>query len=144
MTWHAPVASHAIPAIMHGIDALVLPSRTTANWKEQFRRVLVEAMACGVPVIGSDSGEIPHVIGDGGIVYPEGDSDALANAIMQLVAHPQNYADYSQKARQRVQQHYTQQALAQQYLQIYQQMLTPAQTGQNPQQPQHNNQYQYS
>ncbi|NBU64720.1 MAG: glycosyltransferase family 4 protein [Chloroflexia bacterium] len=125
--WHAPVASHAIPTIMHGIDALVLPSRTTANWKEQFGRVLVEAMACGIPVIGSDSGEIPHVIGDGGIVYPEGQSHALADAIMHLVAHPHEYADYSHKARQRVQQHYTQQALAHQYLQIYQQMLMPAQ-----------------
>lgn len=133
--WQAPVASHAIPTVMHGIDALVLPSRTTANWKEQFGRVLVEAMACGVPVIGSDSGEIPHVIGDGGIVYPEGDSDALANAVMQLVDYPQHYADYSQKARQRVQQHYTQQALAQQYLQIYQQMLTPAQTAKSPATP---------
>jgi glycosyltransferase involved in cell wall biosynthesis len=133
--WHAPVPSHAIPTVMHGLDTLVLPSRTTANWKEQFGRVLVEAMACGVPVIGSNSGEIPHVIGDGGLVYPEGDSDALASAIMQLVDYPQHYADYSQKARQRVQQHYTQQALAQQYLQIYQQMLTPAQTAKFPSTP---------
>ena len=83
-------------------------------------------------MIGSDSGEIPHVIGDGGIVYPEGNQLALADAIGQLVTNPQIYADYSQKARQRVQQHYTQQALASQYLQIYQQMLTPAQTAKSP------------
>ena len=135
ITWQLPVASHAMPAVMQGLDALVLPSRTTSNWKEQFGRVLVEAMACGVPVIGSDSGEIPHVIGDGGIVYPEGNQTALADAIGQLVANPQSYADYSQKARQRVQQHYTQQALASQYLQIYQQMLTPAQTAKSPSTP---------
>lgn len=123
--WHAPVASHTMPLVMQGLDVLVLPSRTTANWKEQFGRVLVEAMACGVPVVGSDSGEIPHVIGDGGIVYAEGDRLALAHSIIQLSAQPPIYAEYSQKARQRVQQHYTQQALAHQYLQIYQQMLTP-------------------
>ena len=133
--WHAPVASPAMPAVMQGLDALVLPSRTTSNWKEQFGRVLVEAMACGVPVIGSDSGEIPHVIGDGGIVYPEGNQTALAHAVLQLSENPQLYADYSQKARQRVQQHYTQQALASQYLQIYQQMLMPAQTAKSPSHP---------
>jgi glycosyltransferase involved in cell wall biosynthesis len=92
-------------------------------------------MACGVPVIGSDSGEIPHVIGDGGIVYPEGNHPALVHAVRKLVDNPQIYADYSQKARQRVQQHYTQQALASQYLQIYQQMLMPAQTAKSPSHP---------
>lgn len=132
ITWHSPVASHAMPSVMQGLDALVLPSRTTTNWKEQFGRVLIEAMACGVPVIGSDSGEIPHVIADGGIVYPEGNHTALAHAIAQLVTNPQLYADYSQKARQRVQQHYTQRALARQYLQIYQHMLTPVQMAKSP------------
>lgn len=48
-----------MPAFFASIDVLVLPSRTTATWKEQFGRVLVEAMACQTPVIGSDSGEIP-------------------------------------------------------------------------------------
>ena len=43
-----------------------MPSRTLPNWKEQFGRVIIEAMACGVPVVGSDSGAIPDVIGDAG------------------------------------------------------------------------------
>ena len=57
----------------------MLPSLTRPNWKEQFGRVLVEAMACGVPVVGSDSGEIPRVIGEAGLVVitnkqvPEGE-----------------------------------------------------------------------
>src|SRR5207248_7375754 len=58
--------STAMPAIMRRFDVLVGPSLTTPRWKEQFGRMLVEAMACGVPVIGSDSGEIPNVIGDAG------------------------------------------------------------------------------
>lgn len=63
-----------------GLDVLALPSRTTATWKEQFGRVIVEALWCGVPVIGSDSGEIPWLIEltGGGLVFPEGDSELLA------------------------------------------------------------------
>lgn len=53
------VDSEAMPAFYQQLDVLVLPSRTLAHWKEQFGRVLTEAMACAVAVIGSDSGEIP-------------------------------------------------------------------------------------
>jgi glycosyltransferase involved in cell wall biosynthesis len=72
------------------MDVLVLPSRTTPTWAEQFGRVLVEALWCGVPVIGSDSGEIPWVINTtgGGLLFPEGDVDALANALFELRADP--------------------------------------------------------
>jgi len=65
-------------------DVLVLPSRTTTGWKEQFGRVLIEAMASGVAVVGSSSGEIPRVIGDAGLVFPEGDPEALADSLRKL------------------------------------------------------------
>ena len=57
-----------VPAYLGAMDVLVAPSQTTWHWKEQFGRMLIEAFACGVPVIGSDSGEIPYVIGDAGRV----------------------------------------------------------------------------
>ncbi|MGC2373674.1 MAG: glycosyltransferase family 4 protein [Solirubrobacteraceae bacterium] len=68
------------------IDVLALPSRTTPTWKEQFGRVIVEALWCGVPVVGSDSGEIPWLIGltGGGLVFPEGDRAALAGRLARL------------------------------------------------------------
>jgi len=71
------------------LDVLVLPSHTTATWKEQFGRVIVEALWCGVPVIGSDSGEIPWLIEltGGGLVFPEG-VEALAGALRRLRAEP--------------------------------------------------------
>ena len=55
------------------LDVLVLPSRTTPTWKEQFGRVVIEALWCGVPVVGSDSGEIPWLIEltGGGLTFPE-------------------------------------------------------------------------
>jgi glycosyltransferase involved in cell wall biosynthesis len=73
-----------------GFDILVLPSRTTATWAEQFGRALVEALWCGVPVVGSDSGEIPRVIGSsrGGLVFREGDAAALREALVRLRDSP--------------------------------------------------------
>jgi glycosyltransferase involved in cell wall biosynthesis len=68
------------------LDVFVLPSLTTARWTEQFGFVLAEAMACGVPVIGSNSGAIPEVIGDCGIIVQENDSKELAVAIQTMAS----------------------------------------------------------
>jgi glycosyltransferase involved in cell wall biosynthesis len=79
------VSSTRIVEEYRQMDVLVLPSHTTRNWKEQFGRVMIEAMACDVPVVGSSSGEIPHVIGDAGLVYPEGDVAALRDAVQRVL-----------------------------------------------------------
>lgn len=84
--------THAqMPSGYAQIDVLVLPSHTTPTWKEQFGRAIVEALWCGVPVIGSDSGEIPWLIEltGGGLVFPEGDSDELAGALAKLRESPE-------------------------------------------------------
>ncbi len=72
------------------LDVLVLPSRTTPTWKEQFGRVIIEALWCGVPVVGSDSGEIPWLIEltGGGLVFPEGDYESLARQLAKLREQP--------------------------------------------------------
>lgn len=79
-----------MPAGYGRLDVLVLPSRTTPTWKEQFGRVIVEALWCGVPVVGSDSGEIPWLIEltGGGLTFPEGDSEALAALLSRLREQP--------------------------------------------------------
>lgn len=123
VTFSDAVPSTAVPQVMHGLDALVLPSRTMPNWKEQFGRVLVEAMSCGVPVVGSSSGEIPNVIGDAGIVFPERNSRALANALRLLLEQPRLRQALAERGRARALAHYTQAALAAQYHAVYQQML---------------------
>jgi glycosyltransferase involved in cell wall biosynthesis len=86
------------------LDVLVLPSRTTPTWKEQFGRVIVEALWCGVPVVGSDSGEIPWLIGltGGGLVFPEGDSEALARELARLRAEPGLRRKLVERGRQTV------------------------------------------
>ncbi len=119
-----PMAPSAqIAAEMRGLHAFVLPSRTTTRWKEQYGRVIPEAMASGVAVIGSDSGEIPHVIGDAGLVFREGSVDDLAGKLRQLIEEPELHATLARRGRERVLVHYTQRALAQSYYEIYRDML---------------------
>jgi glycosyltransferase involved in cell wall biosynthesis len=77
-----------LPEVMSALDVFLLPSRTTKRWKEQFGRVIIEAQSCGTPVIGSDSGAIPAVVGQGGIVVPERDPQALARAMNELAQNP--------------------------------------------------------
>ena len=113
------------------MDTLVLPSETTyatktltaVGWKEQFGHVLIEAMACKVPLIGSDSGEIPYVIGEAGMIFPEKDVPALANCLQQLMEQPELAEKLGELGYQRAMQKYTNQALAHKQLEFYQELL---------------------
>jgi len=118
-----------VSAELRRLQALALPSHTTRNWKEQFGRVLIEAMSCGVPVVGSSSGEIPNVIGDAGLIYPEGDVPALAAALGRLADQPALYASLARRGRDRVLERYTQAALARQYYEIYREMAAGTASG---------------
>lgn len=73
-----------VPELMAALDVLVLPSLTTRDWCEQFGRVITEAMASGVPVIASDSGAIPEVVGDAGLLVSEGSVVQLSAALERL------------------------------------------------------------
>ncbi|MCW5852582.1 MAG: glycosyltransferase family 4 protein [Anaerolineae bacterium] len=117
------VPSTDVPAYLAHLGALVLPSRTTPSWKEQFGRVLIEAMACQVPVVGAASGEIPNVIGDAGLVFPEGDVEALRGHLARLRADPTLRCSLGERGRQRVLDHYTHQRVAEATWQVYQSML---------------------
>lgn len=109
----------ALPELMNAIDVLALPSRTTRRWKEQFGRVIIEAHCCGTPVIGSDSGAIPHVVGGGGLIVPERDPVALANAIQALADNPQLAGSCADAGRQRAHAECTWAAIAKQMHTIY-------------------------
>ena len=54
------------------LDVLVVPSLPTPGWEEQFGRVVVEAMAVGVPVVSTTSWSLPEVVGDAGVLVPPG------------------------------------------------------------------------
>lgn len=126
------VPSTEMPSQFHKIDVFVLPSLTRPNWKEQFGRVLIEAMASGVPVVGSDSGAIPDVIGRAGLTFPEGDAAALSAHLRQLQSSPDLRAYFARRGRERVLTHYTHQQVAAATVQVYQQMLNTSPIYDNP------------
>ncbi len=123
VTFVGSVPSTQMPDQYHHLDALALPSRTRPNWKEQFGRVLVEAMASGVPVVGSNSGAIPGVIGDGGLVFPEGDIPALTDALRRLQTDADLRQALGSAGRARVLAHFTHKQVASQTVATYRTML---------------------
>ena len=122
---HAP--SDAMPAHYRAMDVCVLPSLTTSRWKEQFGRVLVEAMACGTPVAGSWSGEIPEIVGSGaaergGMTFPEGDVTALAETLAALYQNPALRRTLGAQGRERVLREFTQERIAAKTVLMYRQL----------------------
>jgi glycosyltransferase involved in cell wall biosynthesis len=123
ITFKPGLPTYEVPKELQQMDVLVLPSLTRLNWKEQFGRVLAEAMACETPVIGSSSGEIPYVIGDSGLVFAEGNAQELALCVRQLLDDPALYATLAARGRQHVLAYYTQEQIAMQTYQVYLEMM---------------------
>jgi glycosyltransferase involved in cell wall biosynthesis len=111
------------PQFYRTLDVLVLPSLSRPNWVEQFGRVLTEAMACGVPVVGSRSGEIPWVIAEAGRIFPEGDAGALASILVELAGDRAQRAALAAAGRARVLARFTQAQVAAETAATYREML---------------------
>jgi L-malate glycosyltransferase len=106
------------PLYLSALDVLVLPSETRLNWKEQFGRVIIESIACGTPVVGSDSGEIPYLIKTtgGGMIFPEGKSVALAEKFERLILDVDLRLSLACQGTRVVSQKYTNTFLAQHFI----------------------------
>jgi glycosyltransferase involved in cell wall biosynthesis len=117
------VVSTEMPKYLNILDCLVLASLTRINWKEQFGRVLIEAMACEVPVIGSSSGEIPNVIGQAGRIFPEGDIYALQKTLQELVLNRTLCLEMGKEGRRRVLENYTQKKIAEDTAYVYSEIV---------------------
>lgn len=117
------VASTDVPDLLHTLDATVLASRTTPTWKEQFGRTVPEAMACGVVPIGSSSGEIPRVIDDAGLIFPEGDVEALRGAMARLMNDGQLRTVLAERGRERVLARFTPAQIARQTFDLYRRLV---------------------
>lgn len=113
-----------MPDYFKRLDVLVIPTQTTKRIREQFGRVIVEAMATGIPVIGSTCGAIPEVIGDAGLVFPEGDGDALAAALRRVLADQSLRERLGVAGRQRVEEHYSWERVADQTYELFQKVLS--------------------
>jgi glycosyltransferase involved in cell wall biosynthesis len=123
ITWERAVPSTEVPQRLRTFTLLVQPSLTRSHWKEQFGRAVMEAMACGVPVVGSTSAEIPNVVGNAGLVVPEGDPSALRAAIERLLGDSALRADLARRGRARVLDCYTHGRIAEQTVAAYRSAL---------------------
>jgi glycosyltransferase involved in cell wall biosynthesis len=123
IVWRGAVPHERAPVELSQFDVLVLPSRSTPTWKEQFGHVSIEAMSMGIPVIGSNSGEIPHVIGRNDLVFPEEDANALADILARAIADVPWREEVGEYGRNRVRQLYTHDRIAQRLVALWQQIL---------------------
>ena len=85
-----------------------------------------EAMACGVPVISSDGGALPEVVGDAGVIVPARSVDALAEAIDSLLREPERREELAARGRQRILDQFCWGVCADQMVAYYRQVLTNA------------------
>jgi len=115
-----------IPRYLSTLDLLVLPSETQPDAKEQFGRVIIEALACGTPVLGSDSGEIPHLIEDtgGGLIFHERDPVICGQQLSRLIQHAELRTKLSEVGRESVLKKYTHAALAEKFAATIDQAIT--------------------
>jgi glycosyltransferase involved in cell wall biosynthesis len=123
VTFDEKMPSTHLPHYFSGLDVLVLPSLTRPNWKEQFGRVLIEAMACDVIAVGARSGAIPEVIGDAGLTFTEGSVDELRAQLQRLIDDVALREELRNQGRRRVVENYTQAAVAQNTVNVYQEIL---------------------
>ena len=112
-----PVDPDDVVAFYRTLDVLAVPSLPTPSWTEQFGRVAVEAMACGVPVVSSDAGALPDVVGGAGIVVPAGDAAALADALAEAGRTPRRRTPGERARARRGRARWT--AVGRDYLELY-------------------------
>jgi glycosyltransferase involved in cell wall biosynthesis len=113
------VSHDDMPAYLNAMDLLCAPSRTTPRWREQFGRMLIEAMACGVPILASASGEIPYVIGNAGTLLPEAGATPWCQAIERLLADRARRSLMSRHGLQQARDRFTWRAIARAHLDFF-------------------------
>ena len=119
LCWIDVVPPEDVPRYINCMNVLVLPSLTTPGWVEFFGRVLVEAMACEVPVIGSDSGEIPNVIGEAGLIFHEGDADDLKDKLLLLARDESLQLELAALGKKRAIERYSWEQIAEDTYEVY-------------------------
>jgi glycosyltransferase involved in cell wall biosynthesis len=82
-----------------------------------------EAMACGVPVVSTDGGALPEVVGDAGVIVPTKNVEALVEAIDALLQDPQARAELGARGKQRIEENFCWQVCAGQMTEYYRQVL---------------------
>lgn len=112
-----------VPRWLNAMSMLCAPSRTTVEWREQFGRMLIEAMACGVPVLASESGEMPVVVRDAGRVLPESEPATWARALDSYMADPDTRALMGRRGVERAHTFFAWPVVARRHLEFFDALL---------------------
>ncbi len=120
--WTGGLPAEQVANLWPDLDVLVQPSLALRDWREANGHILIEAMANEVAVLGTDSGVIPELIGDAGVVAPAGNVAELAAAFERLSDNPTRRA-LAQAARARALRLYSDDAIAERTLQFWQQVV---------------------
>ncbi len=83
------------------VHCLAVPSLSTPRWKEQLGGTLLDGLVMGIPVVASASGGLPDAMGDAGVLVPEGDDGALADALRRLREDAALRARLAERGRER-------------------------------------------
>jgi glycosyltransferase involved in cell wall biosynthesis len=112
-----------VPPYLNAADILCAPSQTLPSVREQFGRMLIEGFASGVALVGSDSGEVPHVIGDAGLVVGERDRDGWVKALTSLLENKNLRDDLSLRGRRRAIEQFSWSVIARQHLDFFEEVI---------------------
>lgn len=127
--WLGGMPRHWLESVWPTLDCVVLPARTTQRWVEPVGQALLDAMAQGLPVVGTESGVLPEIIGDSGIVVAEDDPDVLGLALERLQTMPDEQARLGAAGRRRVMAEYVDDAIARKTLAFWRQVAVATAAG---------------
>ena len=96
-----------MPAAYRSADLFALPSIATPEWQEQFGMSLLEAMACGTPIVTTRSGAIPEIVGDSAVLCQPNDFMSLSDAFRTLMNEPRHRKDLGEAGRTRTVEHFS-------------------------------------
>ena len=113
------VSYSEIPQVYGRADLFFLPSRSTKTWEEQYGMALIEAMACGLPIVTTASGAIPEVVGNSGIFVKERDTQSMIDQITALITDQSRSAKLAQLASARATKLYDSSKVAAKLAQLY-------------------------
>ena len=112
-----------MPAAYRAANLFVLPSIAMPEWQEQFGMALLEAMACGVPVVSTYSGAIPEIVGEAGVLCQPNDFVALYESMKSLILNAGYARDLGAAGRARVLERYTLDQYAAALSDVYENLL---------------------
>jgi glycosyltransferase involved in cell wall biosynthesis len=114
-----------MPSVYRSFDIMVSPSR-----QEGLPIAILEGMASGLPIIATAVGEVPTLIRDGdtGVLLPSADPGALASAIVNLLSDRDKCKRFGSAAKQLIESEYSAERMTADYLGVYADALTAAQT----------------